>query len=110
MSGWPLRTRPGSGRHPLDHYNGYTEIKGRKEIKVPGLAPALPDFGAAVTDAVTLPEVLGRFVIQDDQVHDTTRAVLACNLGPLGRGQSRNFIHFASEIPEEAVRHAACMG
>lgn len=77
-------------------------------------APAMPDFAAAASEAVTLPDVLGRFVFQDGLVHDVTRATGACGLGPLAAGKSRTFIHFAHELeaalPEDATPHAACMG
>lgn len=77
-------------------------------------APALPDFAAMATEAVTLPDVLGRFVFQEGTVHDVSRAVPACRLGPLRIGATRQFVHFASELaaalPATAEPHAACMG
>lgn len=99
------------GRHPVDHFRGYHDRKRKRDV--PGLAPAMPDFAGTATEAVKLEEVLGRFVFQDGAVHDVTRATAACRLGPLRRGGSRQFVHFAAELkealPPGAKRHDACM-
>lgn len=99
-----------SGRHPLDHYTGYVEREGKKETKVAGLAPSLPDFSEEASPVVK-GEVLGRFVFQPDRglVHDVTKALPACRVGDT----PRQFIHFAHEVeanvPENAGPCPACM-